>query len=248
MVTFSAAVSSFTKSETWYGAWQLMQDIRQCHVQLSVVSCGAAMSGCEKATSSWPAALELIAHMQSHGLSLNVITLSASISACQKSARWRPAAELLAGVRATALQADLPMQNAVTFACARGGCWNRALCCLDSYHCRLLQPNTATYNSALAAFETTGWQEASFILGKMKSSTLKEDAITHTSVSNVLEKVVQWRRSLHRLRAMHVESPCAGKMESLLSLNSVMSACARAENWRKAAWASSVYLCGRLIA
>ena len=212
-------------------------------MQISVVSCGAAMSGCEKAAASWPAALQLLSRIGNDGHALNVITLSASISACQKSARWSTAAELLAGMAAISVQADVPVCNALIASCAKATHWIQVLSCLDSCTSSPLQQNVATYNSALAAFESGGWQEASSILRCMRSLTLKEDVITHTSVSNVFEKVLQWRRSLHRLRMLRTDRPSNQHTVSLLHLNSIVSACARAEHWSMVTWTCSVLLC-----
>ena len=235
VVTYGAAVSCCGKEETWFGAWQLLGQMTSSQLQLSIVACGAAVSGCEKA-GSWTTALGLITQMDRRSLSSNIISQSALISACQKSARWLCAALLLSGAQVNAVQADRPMQNALIFACARDNQWVGVLSLLDASPNLSLQPNVATCNSVLAAFEGGGWQEASCILARMKSLELKQDVITHTSVSSILEKVVQWRRSLHLLFIQRVSPQGNSESLSLLNMNSVISACSRAENWRMAAW------------
>ena len=239
VVTYGAAVSSCSQAESWFGAWQLLGQMTSSQLQLSIVACGAAVSACEKAGArSWTTALGLVTQMDRRSLSSNQISQSALVSACQKSARWQCAALLLSGTQVKSVQADRPMHNALISACARDNQWVGVLSLLDASPYLSLPPNVATCNSVLAAFEGGGWQEASGILACMKSLELKQDVITHTSVSSILEKVVQWRRSVQGLFIQRVSPPQQNSHESLslLNMNSVISACARAQNWRMAAW------------
>ena len=103
---------------------------------------------------TWSWALELLEELKGSGQHLDQETLAsacgAAMEACQRASRWEPALELLADIRRLGPLSSSNYRSAI-IACERGGEPLPALWLLDEMLEKGMEPDEATYNSAVGA-------------------------------------------------------------------------------------------------
>ena len=157
--------------------------------------------------SQWQRGLQSLAYdLDNHGL-------VAASSCFAHGLLWQEALSLLA------LTKEVRVFNAVAHGLAKAARWTHCLAILDLMCSQRLQPDDATYSSAIGACEGQSWQMALALLralrGQRQSSC--NAAIAACGAQH------QWRWSLWLLR----------EQLDVLGCKSALSACERAAKWRE---------------
>ncbi|CAK0789454.1 unnamed protein product [Prorocentrum cordatum] len=119
-------------------------------VSPSVVTCGAAVSACERG-GQWARALAVLRELGGLRVEVclsDVIAYSAAISACARGRRWENAVELFAEMCRGRVQPDAVGCSAVLGACSQPG---QALQVFHEMRARRLRPDAGTYEDLIAA-------------------------------------------------------------------------------------------------
>ncbi|CAK8992230.1 unnamed protein product [Durusdinium trenchii] len=187
----------------------------------------------------------------------NLVAFNHTISTCGKTSEWRVALALLGKLKRERTEAgrsaDIYSYNSAIGACEKGHVWETALsltmeCMEGRMKCmgcleRRMSFDAVTLNTALSSCgKSEKWPQAfqAFHLAKVLDLC---DVFTLNSALSASERVTLWRSALSTLAATATSqstpeiSKRSGQLScrpDVISFNSLISVCARADQWRRA--------------
>ncbi|CAL1172460.1 unnamed protein product [Cladocopium goreaui] len=205
----------------WQRVLDLLQDMDQQQMQLSLFTSRAAITACQ---SRWQWSLQLLEDLARRKMRGNVMVYSAAIGACEEGRQWQQALDLLDDLSDSA---DLVACNACLSALARSGQWQKAGELLRSMKTR----DVYSFNSAISACEDREeWRMALGLLQRMRREKIQGNIITYNTVISALEKGAEWQKALAFLSLAMEQSMQA----TIITYSATISACEKAGKWREA--------------
>lgn len=227
VILCNVVCSALEKQHQWSGALDVLSMMPLAEVQADVISFNSCISALEK-TARWSLATVLLGQLQGGSRPrASEVSYNASMSACGSSAQWQFALHLLSEMKAVKIRRGIVSFNAALSACGKASEWSRALLLLSSLSELQLQATVVTATAAVSACaEAAAWQTAlamvqDFSVARMRISMATYNALLSTFGPN-------WSEALHTFCQLHAET--AFKPE-IISVNAVVTACARGEVW-----------------
>eukprot|EP00434_Breviolum_minutum_P004029 symbB.v1.2.003546.t1/scaffold196.1/size274459/18 len=224
----ACAWSKFTAPKVF----QLLQQLREHHLQPTEITYTAAIKACETSR-DWLRALELLEEMKDDHLLPNRFVLTAVIATFKEARLWWEATQLLALMQQSGHVPNVVSCNAVISACERCGAWLQALHCFSEAekYSDWEGADDVTFNALISAFEKgRQWQLALHILRAMKETSIEVDVISYSAAISACEKALQWERALELLAEMRTEEI----VPNMITVNAAISACSNGIKWHLA--------------
>eukprot|EP00435_Cladocopium_sp_Y103_P049736 s282_g15.t1 len=228
VILCNVVCSALEKQHQWRRALDVLSMMPLAEVRADVISFNSCISALEK-TARWSLALILLEQLQGGSRPrASEVSYNASMSACGSSTQWQFALHLLSEMKAVKIRQGIVSFNAALSACGNASEWSRALLLLRSLSELQLQATVVTATAAVSACaEAAAWQAAlamvqDFSVARVRISMATYNALLSTFGPN-------WSEALHTFCKLHAET--AFKPE-IISVNAVVTACARGEVWR----------------
>ena len=200
MVTFGACISAYAAAFAWERSVGLYQNLKVYSMQPNLVTCGAALSACERGQ-NWKLALLFVSQTN---FKLGPVELNAALTACSSSHVTDRAFALTREMLSSRLQADLLTCNALLTTCSRETRWFEAIELLngrsalgfkagDFSH---IQRDLLSFSAAMASCEGRP-QEALEVLADAKISRILLDNAAVTSVIAACHSRNFWQQALY---------------------------------------------------
>lgn len=234
----------------WRLAIHLIPAARAKGVGGDVVTCGAALSACDKAARWLLAAVLLSAAnrrwgQESVGLRVDVVALSAAVSALAKSHLWRRARAVIGALETRGMEPETVATNASLTACEKAQAWLASLAALTCGRGRSLRPTLISCNAAasacaggatsfaapvgsVAAEKKQPWEMAWCVAEDASRQALRPDAFTRAATLSACEKASRWSLTLRTLGESDLRNRFAH--------SAAISACEKCGRWAAAAF------------
>ena len=198
VVSLGACISAYGQASAWERAVCLYSNFVDFNLQANSVTCGAALTACERGR-SWVLALRLV---ETKELQLGPVEMNAALTACSSSHVTDRALKFAQQMVSQRLQVDLVTFNAVLNLCRHDGLWFQSIELLKGRSSlgdfRHVDPDMLSFSATLAACAVAGRPYESFdLLMEAAASRITLDTQAVTNALEACHKRNLWQHVLH---------------------------------------------------
>ncbi|CAE7416137.1 unnamed protein product [Symbiodinium natans] len=184
-------------------------------------------------SSEWALAIELFAKLHSR-LGIDAVAFNTMLDTCEKATQWQRGLQLFCDAPVLAVEPDAVSHATVLSSLNKGFQWMVALEMFSRFAQRRGYLDTAVCNTAMNSCALgKKWIEAARLYEDLRRVGLPPNVMTWNTLLNAFEKGVQWLRALSYLQGWRASTSSTSQMDTV-SVNTVVSACARAYRWQQA--------------
>eukprot|EP00435_Cladocopium_sp_Y103_P034244 s1062_g8.t2 len=220
-IVYSAAMVTCRNAAEWRSAVEVSNVLGSECIQTDIITCGTVVTSYQVGQ-KWREAHHFLQHVRKRGMEVNVVSLNAALNALDASAGWQQSGRILQDLQANQIQMDTIGLNTVVSALDISR-WKRALSYLNFSSMQSLRTDAITYSSAISTVDW--WQAGSLFLSNLQNQKILADTALYNSLCSQ-----GWQQAQQILASAHHNS----WRPNLITYNSIIFACADAEQWKRA--------------